>query len=305
MFYRSILLPILGEAAERRSTQAAGTLALGLAKHWQGFVRALLITSPRRASVPTMPRSTMATHEGLGLAMPAEVAEAPPSASADQFHERIRNGFEAQCREFGLPFTATDLPDELPAAGWQWEERDDPLKAIADKAAGYDLVVLPAPSEVDDARHLADYVLMETGRPVLIVPAAAQESAHEGLPEAVLIAWDNSVPAWHAVSAALPFLQAAREVKVISVDPSTEVVASHAALTAYLGRYGVQAEAHSEDSRSMRIGEVILGEASDGMGGTLLVMGAYSHSPLRERILGGSTRYVLSTAAVSPVLLAH
>jgi len=34
-------------------------------------------------------------------------------------------------------------------------------------------------------------------------------------------------------------------------------------------------------------------------------MGAYSHSRLREMLLGGPTRHVLNSAAATPVLMAH
>jgi nucleotide-binding universal stress UspA family protein len=37
----------------------------------------------------------------------------------------------------------------------------------------------------------------------------------------------------------------------------------------------------------------------------LLVMGAYSHSRLREMLLGGATRHILKNASARPVLLAH
>ncbi|HEY8682684.1 MAG TPA: universal stress protein [Rhodanobacter sp.] len=36
----------------------------------------------------------------------------------------------------------------------------------------------------------------------------------------------------------------------------------------------------------------------------LLVMGAYGHSPMRERVFGGATRHVLEQADI-PVLMQH
>jgi nucleotide-binding universal stress UspA family protein len=36
-----------------------------------------------------------------------------------------------------------------------------------------------------------------------------------------------------------------------------------------------------------------------------MVMGAYSHSRLREMILGGATRHILAHASARPVLMAH
>jgi nucleotide-binding universal stress UspA family protein len=37
----------------------------------------------------------------------------------------------------------------------------------------------------------------------------------------------------------------------------------------------------------------------------MLVMGAYSHSRLRELLLGGVTRHVLANVAATPVFMAH
>ena len=55
---------------------------------------------------------------------------------------------------------------------------------------------------------------------------------------------------------------------------------------------------------SRNIGDMLLHEASEaGIG--MLAMGAYSHSPVREVLLGGLTRHVLSNVAVTPVFMAH
>jgi nucleotide-binding universal stress UspA family protein len=40
------------------------------------------------------------------------------------------------------------------------------------------------------------------------------------------------------------------------------------------------------------------------LGADMLVMGAYAHSPLREMIFGGVTRYMLDHADL-PVLMRH
>jgi nucleotide-binding universal stress UspA family protein len=47
----------------------------------------------------------------------------------------------------------------------------------------------------------------------------------------------------------------------------------------------------------------LLSRVSDG-GADLVVMGGYGHSRLRERVLGGVTRGVLTHMTV-PVLIAH
>ena len=52
------------------------------------------------------------------------------------------------------------------------------------------------------------------------------------------------------------------------------------------------------------MGDTLLAKAEERDAG-LLVMGAYSHSRLREIILGGATRHILKNACARPVLLAH
>jgi hypothetical protein len=52
------------------------------------------------------------------------------------------------------------------------------------------------------------------------------------------------------------------------------------------------------------VGDTLLAAATEYDAG-LLVMGAYSHSRLREMLLGGATRDVLKNATTRPVLMAH
>ena len=52
------------------------------------------------------------------------------------------------------------------------------------------------------------------------------------------------------------------------------------------------------------VGDTLLAAAAEHEAG-LLVMGAYSHSRLREMLLGGATRQILKNASARPVLLAH
>ena len=51
------------------------------------------------------------------------------------------------------------------------------------------------------------------------------------------------------------------------------------------------------------IGEILL-SAAEADKSDLLVMGAYSHSRLREYILGGATRHILDESNL-PVFMAH
>ncbi len=125
------------------------------------------------------------------------------------------------------------------------------------------------------------------------------------LTDSAMIAWDESPECWHAVSAALPFLQVARDVRVVSVDRHAERrKASQDEVLAYLHCHGISATAKVVAPELRTVGDTLLATAADQEVG-LVVMGAYSHSRLREMLLGGATRHILMNSTARPVLLAH
>lgn len=120
-----------------------------------------------------------------------------------------------------------------------------------------------------------------------------------------MIAWDESPECWHAVSAALPFMQLAKSVQVISVDRDAgRRKVSQAEVLAYLRCHGIGATAQVVAPHLRSVGDTLLAAAAEHDAG-LLVMGAYSHSRLREMLLGGATRHIFKNASARPVLLAH
>ncbi len=118
----------------------------------------------------------------------------------------------------------------------------------------------------------------------------------------VAVAWDGSTQAAFALRSAVPLLAAAGEVTVITVEDGPEGFPATDAL-AYLSRHGI----HAELRAISRLGaveetlarELALAEAQ------LLVMGAFSHSRLREFLFGGVTRYFLENPGGPALLLAH
>src|SRR5439155_12383782 len=105
-------------------------------------------------------------------------------------------------------------------------------------------------------------------------------------------AWDESPECWHAVSAAIPFMHLAKSVRVISVDQdASNRQASQAEVLAYLRCHGIGATAQVVAPESRSVGDTLLAVGAEHEAG-LLVMGAYSHSRLREMLLGGATRHI-------------
>ncbi len=163
-----------------------------------------------------------------------------------------------------------------------------------------DVIVLARPKAAGEAEGSADFdaALFDSGRPVLLVPADPVAA----LGETVAVAWNRSREAARAISAALPILSQAKKVIVLSARESDEAPGP-SELVRYLAGHGIKAKTWAFTPGAGSIGDALLHEAEKA-GADLLVMGAYGHSRLRELVLGGATRGVLSHGAV-PVLLVH
>jgi len=140
-------------------------------------------------------------------------------------------------------------------------------------------------------------VLFDSGRPVLIAPQIAPAN----IGTRVCIAWNGTAEAAAAVLAALPWLQRANAVRVLGADDYQRRGPAADELIPYLALHGIDAEAARFRSLNNSVGAGLLGAVRE-FGADLLTMGAYSHSRLRQLILGGVTRHVLEHASL-PVLM--
>lgn len=167
----------------------------------------------------------------------------------------------------------------------------DPVRDLAALSAWHDLVIVQRPGDVlaDPVTGL-EHLLKDTGLPCLILPPAC---APGSVFERVVLAWDGSRPATRAIRAALPLVAAAREVVLLDgSDPHTAATEPTFDPVAFLARHGVEVSRHRPHTSPGEIGASILAEARH-LKSDLLVMGAYGHTPLRERIFGGATRHIL------------
>ena len=120
----------------------------------------------------------------------------------------------------------------------------------------------------------------------------------------VLIAWNCSTEQARAIALAMPILQKADRVTVLTVIGGTGVVGPSAEqLIRYLHCNGIVAESMRVELDGRSTGETILASAQS-LGCDLLIKGAYTQSRLRQWIFGGATQHVLENAAL-PVLLAN
>jgi nucleotide-binding universal stress UspA family protein len=144
---------------------------------------------------------------------------------------------------------------------------------------------------------------MESGRPVLIIPNSGTAS----LPaKRVTVAWNGKREAARAVFDAMQFLERADDVNVVSINPEKEGAVLDlptAEICAALSRHGIKAQGSQSHAIGPDVGGELLRQAS-AFGSDLLVMGCYGHSRLREFILGGASRHVLSEMRI-PILMSH
>src|SRR5882762_8607299 len=176
---------------------------------------------------------------------------------------------------------------------------------VTRRAQAADLVVLgqrvPDHSTGLDA---PEDVILACSRPVLVVPFAGRRLDRIG--ENVLVAWNGSREAGRAVQDALPLLAMSGAVTVLLVDPEEDAdIEAAEDLVAHLARHGLRAKTQviRRDLVTLAISDTILTQVAE-LDADLLVMGAYSHSRLREIVLGGVTRDILRDMNV-PELMAH
>ena len=162
-----------------------------------------------------------------------------------------------------------------------------------------DLTIMAA----SDDRWYAEAVIFGSGKPTLILPNSPRSRPFEL--GTVAVAWDFSRAAARAVSDAVPLLEKAKTVRVVTVLNEKHLDRKHSAeeLSKNLSRHGIDIVLDRVDAKGRPIGEVletyVASHAAD-----LLVMGAYGHSRLRELVLGGATRSLLSKPPL-PILLSH
>lgn len=177
---------------------------------------------------------------------------------------------------------------------------------VARRARFSDLVIVPRPYGPDlpsDAPIVVEAAMFQGRAPALVLPGTGSPSVE---PAKVVVAWNESIEALAAVRAALPLLQTAKSVNILTIDPqrhAAEVADPGAELSKMLTRHGCNVEVSIVAQTMSRVSDVINRHVQD-QGADMLVMGAYGHSRFREAILGGATRNLLENAAV-PVFMAH
>jgi len=171
-------------------------------------------------------------------------------------------------------------------------------------ARRFDLAVVgqARPKEGASEELLIEGALFESGRPVVVVPYVQTQAVTL---ERVLVCWDGSRPATRAIADALPFLRRARAIDILAVGgergKGSELVGTN--MARHLVRHGLAVELKRVSAGDVDVPSAIRSHAAE-IGADFMVMGGYGHSRLREFILGGVTRTILTSSTI-PVLMSH
>ncbi len=171
-------------------------------------------------------------------------------------------------------------------------------------ARRFDLAIVGQadPDAVGPQELITEAALFQSGRPVLVVPYIQKS----GLTlDRVLVCWDASRNASRAIHDAMPFLRRAKTVDVVVV--ATERLKSDelpgADIAHHLARHELKIDLKRIVTGGTDVASTILSYAAD-VSADSIVMGGYGHSRLREFILGGATRGILSAMTV-PTFMSH
>jgi len=264
---RKTMRSILVQAGRDKGMTARLDTAMDLARLHKSHIT-LAIDTPINQFVSVDPYGgTFVAREALDAAIAAD------DALADAFAGRL---------------AADDVPFDVV----QFETQ--PLEAMISAARLADLAIVSR-----DCGYAGDFAV-EARCPVLVL------QPHQALPLPLgkaCIAWDGSDQAAIALRGCVPLLDECPDVHVLTVITEAPQGFPPADALRYLARHGIKAELH-ELAKGPSIEETLAAEVAR-LGASVLVMGAFGHSRLREFVFGGVSRYFLEDKVGPALLMAH
>lgn len=281
MTYKTILVHVGGKQQTAERIRIAAELALANDGHLIG------------SAVTDMSPFIYYVGGGFDISDPSLASQLEASREAA---EKALRDFETLAGRIGVTSFERRLEDGDAWPGFVQQARYCDLVVIGQSFTGPD-----APSSVDD---FAEFVVLNSPRPTLVVPAAGH---FEHVGQRILIAWNASMEAARAVAGAIPLLRRAQQVDVAVFNPEREPYDTHGAepgadIALFLARHGIRVEVRRQ-TVDTGVGDALMSAAAD-WSSDLIVMGAYGHSRFRELMLGGATRTALQSMPV-PVLMMH
>ena len=287
MSFAKIVVPVTGAGRDRYALATA----FAAAKPFNAHVVALFVQADPREAVPygELPLSPDIIQDLIDTAADLKKAS---SKSARSTLATLAS--EAEIRIIGVP-------RRTEAVTVSYEEVTGHLPRALDRAARLcDLVVFPPIRETDDPEIQDGFIraLTKLERPVLL----SAEKPPEQIGRRVAVGWDGGIACAHALMSAMPYLENAKTVEILSVQ-DVAVPGTADDVGAYLALHGVSCAQRAIPRGERSVAEALLETAAED-GFDMLVAGGYGHSRLMESIFGGVTEHIVSHPKV-PVFMMH
>ncbi len=255
--------------------------AIVCARHWNAHLDAWCVIDE---DVPL----GMSVYSSAVLTMNLEPARARSDRAAAKTAERLR-------RE-EIQWTARSVA----------ASHGEAVRTIEANACLSDIAILSSPLDVETHQRneaVFDGLLFDARLPVLVIGVNAEPAF-----DRVVVGCDGSPASLCAIRAALPILTRASEVHLVEVrtsaaPPDDDQTPAAKAAAVFLSRHGVSVDVSYTPQSKGSVADKLHAEALERKA-DLIVMGAYGRSRIREMVLGGTTRSMLSTVEV-PLLVAH
>jgi nucleotide-binding universal stress UspA family protein len=291
--FKQILVPATGTAADAAVFQTALLAARPFGAHLE-FLHIRIDSADVAVAM---------TAGGIGLGAETASLVARIEAQDDTHEQKAWQEFTAFCTRTGIP-TGGSAPGAGLCADMLVETGHE-AQWLSEYGRFADLIVIGRKREEDDVTiDLLDVALMNTGRPLLIAPARAPSR----LLETIVIAWTDTPETMRAIASAMPLIDHAGRVVILSVqDDGTSGEAAGESTAERLLRglrwHNPNVTIHSVAAGDRAAAAALLDTAGE-LEASLLIMGGYGHSRLREGVFGGTTLSILKAADL-PVLMAH
>lgn len=272
---------IVSLSVGEKVADTAGAYAISVAEAFGAHVLGVAIVYD-----PVIPGSVMG-------GIPPEFIESQRRES-EGFARKALAQFDQTAKRAGISYETMTANDSVAGAA-------DRITRLARR---FDIAVIgqAEPDRMASEEIIAEGVLFGAGRPVIVVPFIQKKGIEF---DRVMVCWDGSRAAARAIGDSMPFLKKAKQVEVVIVanEPGKKDEVPGADLGQHLARHDLKVEVKRLTSPDLDVANTLLSYAADS-GATFMVMGGYGHSRLREFVLGGATRGILSSMTV-PTLLSH
>ena len=173
------------------------------------------------------------------------------------------------------------------------------VDAVRSFGVAYDFIIIDRLAlEMGRKPYAFNTALFEVGAPVLIVPPTLPPQ----IDNRVVVIWSGTRQSGNALRAALPILENAKEVFVLS--NTTNPIANPITAADYLNLHGIKCESDYFDGSGLTArgrGRAVI-KAASSIGADMLIMGAFGYNGI-ERIFNlGRTTRKLVTATPIPLL---